>query len=122
MVEVGNIADATYSANLSNRASGIKASDGYTFTSPVGHFRANAFGLYDMHGNALQWCADWFDERYYASSPSIDPPGPKRGTYRVRRGGSWTQPPIDARSARRYHSTPPGAMDNNCGFRVARDL
>ena len=57
----------------------IKASDGYVFTAPVGKFEPNAFGLYDMHGNALQWCADWYGKDYYGKSRIDDPTGPDSG-------------------------------------------
>ncbi|MGA2069537.1 MAG: formylglycine-generating enzyme family protein [Thermoguttaceae bacterium] len=60
-----------------------------SFTYPVGAFRPNAFGLCDMHGNAWQWCADWYDEKYYERSPLEDPKGPATGKYRVVRGGCW---------------------------------
>lgn len=80
--------------------------DGFAFTAPVGSFAPNAFGLYDMHGNAWEWTADWHDERYYARSPPDDPPGPASGTVRVRRGGSWHSWPFYARCAYRNWNTP----------------
>lgn len=67
----------------------LKGHDGYAFTAPVGSFKPNAFGLYDMLGNAWEWTADWHDENYYAKSPVADPQGPADGSVRVRRGGSW---------------------------------
>ena len=97
----------------------IKANDGYVFTAPVGKFTPNAFGLYDMHGNAWQWCTDWYGAEYYARSPIDDPTGPDSGAVRVLRGGSWFVRPFFSRSATRYRVAPVG-RDFFTGFRVAR--
>ncbi len=88
---------------------------------PVGSFPGGASwcGALDMAGNVWQWCADWYDEGYYARSPGDDPPGPARGTKRLLRGGSWNNGPEECRSAKRHRQTP-GAMASNCGFRCAR--
>ncbi len=56
---------------------------------PVGEKKPNAWGLYDVHGDAWEWCADWYDKAYYKTSPANDPPGPASGTFRVCRGSSW---------------------------------
>ncbi len=82
----------------------------------VGSYRPNAFGLYDMHGNLMEWCADWFDQDYYATSPVNDPTGPASGSHRVYRGGSWGYG--DCRSARRGFARP-GGRGFNLGFRAA---
>jgi formylglycine-generating enzyme required for sulfatase activity len=91
--------------------------DGYVFTAPVGSFRQNAFGLYDMHGNGWEWCQDWYDGNYYSNSPEVDPKGPDTGSARVLRGGSWGYYPWHCRSAGRDRYAP----DDRCncsGFRV----
>jgi len=75
LAKVANVADAAAKAKFPDRKYTIKANDGYVFTSPVGKFKPNAFGLYDMHGNAWQWCADWYDADYYGQSPVDDPKG-----------------------------------------------
>ncbi len=87
-------------------------------TNPVGQKPPNAWGLYDMHGNVWEWCADWWDPRYYANSPLNDPMGPAKGFYRVYRGGSWLTPARGCRSASRYRNQPSYRSDY-LGFRVA---
>ena len=84
----------------------IAASDGHEFTAPVGSFQPNAFGLYDMHGNVWEWCADWYGEDYYVKSPTSDPPGPESGGVRVRRGGSWHSWPLYLRASFRNWNSP----------------
>jgi formylglycine-generating enzyme required for sulfatase activity len=94
-------------------------------TAKVGSFPPNAFGLYDMHGNVAEWCADWFDPEYYDNCPEEDPLGPPVGAvsddynnfFLVVRGGSWLDDARACRSAYRQR-----AMHRNkywwIGFRV----
>ncbi len=80
--------------------------DGYAFTAPVGSFAPNAFGLYDMLGNAWEWTSDWHGENYYAASPVSDPTGPQIGDVRVRRGGSWQSWALYSRCSYRNWNSP----------------
>ena len=80
--------------------------------------KANRLGLYDMHGNVLDWCQDWYDSDYYAGSTTDDPIGPATGSTRVCRGGGRFSNPGDCRSANRG-SYSPGLRDSGLGFRVA---
>ncbi|HVW38836.1 MAG TPA: SUMF1/EgtB/PvdO family nonheme iron enzyme, partial [Pirellulales bacterium] len=69
-----------------------------TFPVAVGSKPPNGFGLYDMHGNAEEWCYDWFAPKYYAESPADDPAGPASGEHRIKRGGTWDGPIVNCRA------------------------
>ena len=86
----------------------------------VARKRANGFGLSDVLGNVSEWVNDWYDDRYYKSSPSQDPSGPASGQYRVLRGGSWINGPGGLRVSYRSNSYPAG-WDSDVGFRCGRD-
>lgn len=97
--------------------------DGYVGRAPVGMFPPNGYGLYDVAGNVWEWCADWFEEGYYAKTPAANPPGPSAGKERVIRGGSWMCSEnycTNYRAAARSHATPDSGL-NNLGFRCASD-
>ncbi|PCJ59017.1 MAG: hypothetical protein COA79_11705 [Planctomycetota bacterium] len=90
-------------------------------THPVGKLLPNSFGLFDTHGNASEWCMDWFDENYYKSSPIKDPLGPQNGQARVLRGGSYFYYlHHQCRSAYRY-SFRPDKSNSTTGFRIVID-
>lgn len=102
--------------------------DHWRHTAPVGAFPPNAFGLYDMHGNAWQWVQDCYAEHYLGvpnDGSAYDPPDCPR---RVLRGGTWGDTPAMIRSAFRNWAPPPRwnpeqeYRSGGVGFRVARSL
>ena len=87
----------------------------------VAQKRANGFGLFDTLGNAWEWVNDWYDENYYSTSPSADPPGPTSAQVRVLRGGSWLNLPTVVRVSYRGGNYPGFRVERN-GFRCGGEV
>ncbi|MCL2442897.1 MAG: formylglycine-generating enzyme family protein [Treponema sp.] len=94
-------------------------------TTPVGSFPANAWGLFDMHGNVSEWCWDWYGN--YQTGAQTNPTGAVSGEYRVVRGGAWNHSGRYLRSAYRSivrvdgrYGFRPGNRFSALGFRVVR--
>ncbi len=104
---------ANYNGNYpyNNNATGIYREQ----STAVGSFAANAWGLYDMHGNVLEWCRDWYGD--YPSTAQSNPTGPTEGSWRVLRGGGWEFLARYCRAATRGYYYP-DYRDNLMGFRL----
>ena len=111
------------SRNYANTA-GAWGKDKWLWTSPVGSFPPNGYGLSDTAGNVFEWCADWFAPDYYQRTQGENPQGPKAGQTRVLRGGSWSNTVFgiyQMRCAYRFH-TRPETRNLTIGFRCAATL
>jgi formylglycine-generating enzyme required for sulfatase activity len=117
LVGFGNVADASLKTKFPNlNFTTVRGNDGSLFTSRVGSYRSNEFGLHDMHGNVHEWCSDWYWD--YPTSAVVDAVGPATGSYRVSRGGCWQHLAAHCRSAYRDWN-PPDFRSDYLGFRVA---
>jgi len=95
--------------------------DGYVVASPVGSFKPNGFGLYDMLGNAWEWCEDVYDSRAYVKLPQNNPVYEGSGEYRVVRGGGWSNGPMGIRISHRVGLTPTFGH-HALGLRLLKDV
>lgn len=117
----GNVADESVRSEKNNWIVWQGYYDGFIYTSPIGSFYSNEFGLNDMTGNVWEWCSDWYAPDYYTKSVSNNPKGPHDGSHKVLRGGSWNMGPLDVRTTRRLRYRVDVTL-NYLGFRCARDI
>jgi formylglycine-generating enzyme len=116
-----NVADQTAAREVLRIPVWVECSDGYAYTSPVGAFLPNAFGLYDTMGDAWEWVEDCYHDSY-ERAPNDGRPWVERDcTERVFRGGGWDNYPRNIRSAYRYRAGSE-TRSSSTGFRIGRTL
>jgi len=118
LARMANIADESLQGVMGAAIAHEQWSDGFPFTAPVGSFAPNAFGLYDMHGNVWEWCADVWDDAYFLTAAHEDPLLPGASGFRAIRGGGWIDRAERARSAQRVWFDPAFRYCLLSGFRV----
>jgi sulfatase modifying factor 1 len=87
-------------------------------TRPIGTYPPNAYGLYDVCGNAWEWVSDWYSAEYYGRGEMRDPAGPETGSMRIVRGGSWVNDDLSMLRCAYRHKVPPDTYAYSVGFRI----
>jgi len=122
----GNVADSAYH-EIYPQHTFWDYNDGYVFTAPIASFRPNALGLYDMSGNAVEWCINWFyrypefENTAFLENPSGPDRNPSEGRYKTWRGGGWYDHGLKLMTTNRGFYSPDNAGSiSDLGFRLAR--
>lgn len=113
-----NVADMTAKKHWANWTS-FACDDGYAVSAPVGSLLPNSYGLYDMLGNAWEWCEDIYNSEAYTKLPKDNPVYGGSGEYRVMRGGGWSNGPLGIRSSHRVGLSP-SFGHHSLGFRLVK--
>jgi len=106
-----------YDVNPTNGYHPVYNDGVFPYTSPVGSFEANGYGVCDVAGNVYEWCNDWYADTYYETSPETDPPGPASGSERLVRGAGAHTPAYGIRVAYR-RAVDPAFCGSLLGFRT----
>ena len=111
-------------ASIDRRNANFVGAQTFDTVMPVGSFAGSAspYGAFDMAGNVMEWCQDWYDRDYYSVSPRKNPQGPATGAYRVVRGGSFFVEVFDLRATSRSMAWPSFQAHRMIGFRPVREI